>query len=62
MRRGLTDVLPPLRAFCELATDGERLLERAMTQQRLSAAHGSWSKLLRNVGVKVLRKGKQVDG
>lgn len=29
MRRGLTDVLPPLRAFCELATDGERLLERA---------------------------------
>jgi hypothetical protein len=42
MRRGLTDVLPPLRAFCELATDGQRLLERAMTQQRLSAsAHGS---------------------
>ena len=60
MRRGLTDVLPPLRAFCELATDGERLLERANSA---TAKRRPWQlKLLRNVGVKVLRQDKHVDG
>jgi magnesium chelatase family protein len=39
-----------IRAFCELSTDSERLLERAMTQQGLSArAHDRILKVARTV-------------
>ena len=40
----------PLRTFCELSTDCQGLLERAMTQQRLSAcAHDRILKVARTV-------------
>ena len=39
-----------IRAFCDLSTDSERLLERAMTQQGLSArAHDRILKVSRTV-------------
>lgn len=39
-----------IRSFCELSTDCERLLERAMTQQGLSArAHDRILKVARTV-------------
>ena len=39
-----------VRTYCELSTDGERLLERAMQQQGLSArAHDRILKLARTV-------------
>jgi magnesium chelatase family protein len=39
-----------IRAFCELTTEGERLLERAITQQGLSArAHDRILKVARTI-------------
>ncbi len=41
---------PQIRLFCELGTDAERLLERAMQQQGLSArAHDRILKVARTV-------------
>ena len=40
----------PIRTFCDLSADGERLLERAMTQQGLSArAHNRILKVGRTI-------------